>query len=175
MKKLLTAINAATYVVEIVFPSVTFLIVFILFVAGVVMRYVFKSPSTWMYEGSLIAFLWTVNFAVCTSERNEDHIVFSMIYDRCSPRVRNIMRILSNTLIAVILGIALKPSLHYLLRNKGKTSFLRISLIIVFSCYILMFFISTIRFLARAIEDMKSFKSRTYVQRYNVGEKANPV
>lgn len=171
VKMLRKTIHACKYFLEITIPAVTFVGLLICFLIGVFMRYVLRNPQPWTYEISQICFVWSAMFATLTALESEDHIVFSMIYDELKPKSKNIMRLISSTIIIVFLTIAIYPSVLYLVRLTALTSVLKIPRSIVFIPYVLMFVLTIIRHIYRMVMDVKVFKEKTYDQNYNTGEK----
>ena len=101
-------------VIEIVLPTIAFIVMFLVFVVQVLARYVFKNPLTWAYEITVTGFAWTVIFGACYAMRHRTHVTFTMIYDAVPPKVGALLRLLGNLLIIVGLAILILPSYRYL-------------------------------------------------------------
>lgn len=100
--------------VEIWIPSIAFIIMFVVFVAQVIARYVFKNPFTWSYEITVAGFAWTVILGACYAMRSRTHVTFTMIYDSVSPKVGAVLRLLGNILIVVAFLMLFIPTIRYL-------------------------------------------------------------
>lgn len=155
-------------VIEIYIPSVAFIILFIMFLLGIICRYVLKNPQTWTFEISRVSFLWAVILAGCIADRDGSHVLFDMIYVKTSPRTQCIMRIISNALIAVFITCLIPSTVQYLLRmNSQPTSILGLPMSLVFIPFLILFICSIARALYRLIQDIQGFRKKIYVQSYN--------
>ena len=161
-------------VIEIYIPSVAFIVLFIMFLLGIVFRYVFKNPQTWTFEISRISFLWTAILAGCIADRGENHVIFDMIYVKTSPKTQCIMRIISNLLVTVFITWLIPFTVQYLMKmNTQPTSILRLPMSLVYIPFLVLFLCSTVRALHRLILDIQAFRKKTYVQMYNRKEGAD--
>ena len=123
-------------ILEIYIPAVLFMILFICFLVGIFFRYVIKNPQSWSFELSTVAFLSSVILAGCLADRYGEHISFDMIYDRRSEKTKTIMRIISNSLVFVFLGIAFPASVRFILSfNNLATPIMKIPQTLVFCCF----------------------------------------
>lgn len=118
---------------EIYIPTLTFAIMFIVFIINVFYRYFLNNPLTWPQEVISMTFIWTTMLGACYAQRKADHVVFSVIYDRLPARGQLTFRLISNSFIAIAFIIALKPVYDFVtFMNFQKTSVLRISFTIVY-------------------------------------------
>lgn len=157
MKKILcTMTKIVRDILEIYIPAIMFMTLFITFVLGVVFRYVIKNPQSWTYELSSIAFLWVGILGWGLTHRENENVVFEMLYERCSERVQTFFRILSNLLIAITAGILIVPSITYLVDMlELSTQILKIPRYLVFLPFAVSFIIAFIRSTYRLIPDIK--------------------
>lgn len=124
-------------VVEVWIPVVTFALMFLVFVVAIFFRYVLNYPLTWPYELSIILFIWTIMFGAGYAKREDSHVVFSVVYDRLSPKKQRISRIVAESIVLIAFVIGFQASVSYILFWKTlKTPALRISFDIVFFPYI---------------------------------------
>ena len=42
-------------------PSVTFTVIFVVFMVSIICRYFLKQPVTWSYEISVLGYMWTIH------------------------------------------------------------------------------------------------------------------
>ena len=73
---------------EIYIPSVAFSIMFVVFVLQIFFRYFLNRPLTWPYEVTIFGFIWTAILGACFARRYGVHVVFGLIYDKMSPKIR---------------------------------------------------------------------------------------
>lgn len=95
---------------EVYIPSVTFTIMFVVFVLQIFFRYFLNRPLTWPYEVTIFGFIWTALLGACYARREGVHVVFGLVYDQLSPKGQLIFRLIGNGLIFTAFFIALKPS-----------------------------------------------------------------
>lgn len=161
-------------VIEIYIPSVAFIVLFIMFLLGIIFRYLLRNPQTWTFEISRISFLWAAILAGCIADRGENHVVFDMIYVKTGPKMQCVMRIISNLLVTVFIMWLIPFTVQYLMKmNSQPTSILRIPMSLVFIPFLILFVCITVRALHRLILDIQAFRKKTYVQQYNRKEGAN--
>jgi TRAP-type transport system small permease protein len=123
-------------VFEIYIPTLSFALMFVVFIIEIAWRYLFV-PLTWTMEFSLMAFLWTTLFGACWALRDDSHVVFGLVYDSVGPKAQRIIRIAGNGLLFVAFCIALYPSWKFVaFMGFKKADVMQISMSIVFSPYI---------------------------------------
>ena len=145
---------------EIYVPCAAFIVMFVVFVAQVISRYVFNFPLTWAYEITVWGFSWTVILGACYAMRARSHVTFTMIYDAVPPKVGAVLCLIGNILIVVALAILIVPSCNYIkFMFFQKTSVFRIPLTVIFApfayflCSIIGYTISDI------ISEVKTIKN----------------
>ncbi|MCR4821635.1 MAG: TRAP transporter small permease [Treponema sp.] len=120
--------------VEIYLPCGAFIVMFLVFVAQVISRYVFNFPLTWAYEVTVWGFAWTVILGACYAMRARSHVTFTMIYDALPPKVGALFCIIGNILIVAAFAILIVPSCNYIkFMFFQKTSVFRIPLTVIFA------------------------------------------
>ena len=123
-------------VLEIYIPTLSFALMFVVFIIEIVCRYLFV-PLTWTMEFSLMAFLWTTLLGACWALRDNSHVVFGVVYDSVGPKAQRLIRIAGNGLLFLAFCIALYPSWKYVaFMGFKKADVMQISMSIVFSPYI---------------------------------------
>ncbi|MFQ3620418.1 MAG: TRAP transporter small permease [Spirochaetales bacterium] len=143
--------------VELWIPVITFASMFLVFVIAIFFRYVLNHPLTWPYELSIILFIWTTLFGAGYAKRENAHVVFSVLYDRLSPRLQRLSRIVAELVVLSAFLIAFRASASYILFWKTlKTPALRISFDIVFFPYILFMLVIIGRSLYNLVFDLRN-------------------
>lgn len=100
--------------IEIYVPVLSFVVMFLAFVLQIFYRYVMNAPSTWAFELTRIAFVWSVLFGAIYTMRKREHLTFTLVYDLFPTRVQAYIRILSNSIVCLGFCIVFQPSLHYI-------------------------------------------------------------
>lgn len=141
---------------EVYIPAVLFIVLFVCFLLGIFFRYVIKNPQSWTFELSTVAFLSSVILAGCLSDRFGEHISFDMIYDRRSDKTKTIMRVVSNSLILLFLGITFPASIKFILSFKNlSTPIMKIPQALVFCCFPVLLADLIIRSIVRLVVDIR--------------------
>jgi TRAP-type C4-dicarboxylate transport system permease small subunit len=157
---------------EIYIPVVTFVLLFLVFLLNVFFRYIIKSPQNWTFEFSVNAFVIVGLVGSCIAYRNEDHVVFDLLYSRISIKGQNVLRIISYLLIIIFFSIAIPPSFVYLWKLRTfVTPIMKIPVSIIFLSFPILLISSVIRSVYRLALDIKSYKDKVYIQQYNVENK----
>ncbi len=121
---------------EVYISSAAFIVLFGVFVLQVFFRYVLNDPLTWPYEVTVFAFIWTTTLGAAYALRRRSHVVFSLVYDRLSPRWQLIFRLAGNFLVMAAFIISIVPTYLYLDFQKiNKSTVLRIPFTIGFGPY----------------------------------------
>ena len=122
---------------EVYIPSVTFSIMFLVFVMQIVFRYFLNRPLTWPYEVTIFAFIWTAILGAALARREGLHVAFGVIYDKVSPKNQTIFRLIANSLVLAAFLIALKPTYEQVqFMAFKKSTVLKIPFNIAYSPYI---------------------------------------
>ena len=122
--------------VEMYVPVTVFAILFITFIVQIFCRY-FLVPLTWPLELTLLCFVWTALLGGLLAKRNDDHVVFSMVYDSVNPKTKMAMRLIGNLMLFTSFCIALYPSYDYVVfMGFKKSNVLRIPMDFAFSPFV---------------------------------------
>lgn len=117
--------------------SLAFFTLFIVFVLQIFFRYVLNRPLIWPYEVSIFAFIWTAVLGACFAKRYNAHVVFSLVYDRVSPKVQLIFRLIGNFLLFSAFSIAIYPTFDFIkFMRIDKSVALKIPFDIAFGPYL---------------------------------------
>jgi len=98
---------------EIYIPTISFAIMFIVFIVQVFYRYFLNNPLTWPPEIISLTFIWTTVLGACYAQREREHVMFTILYDKSPPKIQLATRLIGNGLIALTFLIALKPAIDY--------------------------------------------------------------
>ena len=124
---------------EVGVTSIAFVVIFITFMISILSRYVFRIPVTWTYEISILGYMWTMFFGVGKAIDNDEHVVFSLVYDKLSSKGKRVCLILYNAMLTVLLLIAFIPCVQAMMKSTMTTGVLKLPYKIVFSPFFFMF------------------------------------
>lgn len=138
MKEFLKKAGTIIDKVLTVICEVTFSIIFLTFMTTIVSRYLLKMPVTWSYEVSVLAYMWTMFFGVGLGIKNDEHVVFGLVYDKRSERGQAMYLIIYNVILVVLLLISFIPGLNSLLSSTMITGVLKLPYKLIFAPYFFM-------------------------------------
>lgn len=150
MKKALEKISKFMDLFGVYIPTLSFGVLFLCFMATMIMRYCFKISLSWGSELAILCYMWIMFFGSGKGLTMEDHVVFSLVYDKCSPKVQMLMKVFYNVLLAALLLIALKPCIDAMMRSNMITGVLKIPYKVAFAPFMFMLVDSAIRALCAA-------------------------
>lgn len=148
-------------VLEIYLPTLSFVVLFVVFILQVFYRYFLNNPLTWPPEVISIAFIWTTVLGACYAQRKADHVNFSLIYDRLSPLGQLIFRFIGNGFLAIAFIIALKPTYDYVIfMDFKKSTVLKISFAYIFFPYLIFLVLIIGRVLVAIWHDVQLLRTQ---------------
>jgi TRAP-type C4-dicarboxylate transport system permease small subunit len=146
-------------VLEIHIPTLSFALMFVVFIIEIAWRYLFV-PLTWTMEFSLMAFLWTTLLGACWALRDDSHVVFGLVYDSVGPKAQRVIRIAGNGLLCTAFCIALYPSWKFVaFMGFKRADVMQISMSIVFFPYVVFTVLTIGRLGHRLWTDLRSLAS----------------
>lgn len=101
-------------ILEIYIPSISFVVLFVVFLIQVFYRYFLNHPLAWPPEIISMAFIWTTVLGACYAQRLADHVSFTVVYERLPARGQLAFRITGNALVAIAFAAALVPVYKYI-------------------------------------------------------------
>jgi len=157
--------------IEVHLPVTVFVMLFLAFLMNVFFRYVLRNPQNWTFELSINAFVIVGLLGACAAYRTEDHVVFDLLYTRLNPRGQNILRIMSYVTVILFFTVAIPASVMYLVKLRAVTSIMRIPRRYIFLSYPILLISTVLRSAYRLVLDIRAFRDKTYVQRYNTEQR----
>ena len=146
-------------VIEIYLPVMIYICLFLTFVYQIFCRYVLRSPVSWSYELGLLTFVWTTMFGALYAWRDDEHIVFSLVYDTRSERGKRIFDIIGAAFLLIMLLLIAWPTLQYVLKQRRLSSVLKISYKVMYFPFAIMIFgtiLHQVRRLVKAVSQLRS-------------------
>jgi len=123
--------------------------VFVLFIYGVAMRYLFDRPISWVDEAVTVLTVWSVLWTAAFRLRWSEHIAFDVIFVNLSPRAqRRMLGVVLSLFVALMLA-ALPGLIDYtLFLWRERTDMLGMRLDVVYAVFPAFFVVVVIRLLA---------------------------
>ena len=138
MKTLKTVICKINDFLGIVFPCILFLILFFSFIATIFARYFMGKSVTWGNEVAILAYMWIMFFGCGKAMENDEHVVFSLVYDEMPPFIQMVMKLVYNAVLVVFMIICFKPGFTALLNSTQITGVLKLPYTVVFAPFFWM-------------------------------------
>ena len=127
-----------------------FFAIFVLFIAAVVMRYVFVRPIEWADEFILILFLWTTFLTEALVLTEREQVTFDVVYDMCGPAGRRGIGLVASVVVCAMFLAALPTVFGYIMFLwRERTPVMEWRLDIIFSCFMVYWVAVCVRAIAK--------------------------
>ena len=90
-----------------------FLGLFGVFLVQITARFGFNRPLPWTDELAVVLYLWVILWASAFMVREREHVVFDLLWNSASRRVRRVMRIAGHLMIGGLAAVAIPASWDY--------------------------------------------------------------
>ncbi|MBQ6120396.1 MAG: TRAP transporter small permease [Clostridia bacterium] len=121
-------------------PMVSFLVVFVTFMMTIFCRYVLRFAIPWSYEVSILGYMYCMFFGSGIALKRDEHVVFSLLYDKLSPLGQLISKLVYNAVLIVLIAIIFVPCFKSLMASTMKTGILKMPYKFVFAPFLWMIF-----------------------------------
>ena len=121
-------------------PMVAFLVVFFTFMGTIICRYVLRFAIPWSYEVSILGYMYCMFFGSGIAIKRDEHVVFSLLYDKLPPFWKLACKLIYNTALVVLIAIMFIPCINSLMGSTMKTGILKMPYKIVFAPFLWMIF-----------------------------------
>ena len=146
-------------IVEVYVPTVCFAILFMAFITQIFFRYVLNQPLTWTYEVTVVAYTWVAILTASYARKTDENVVFSVVYDKVSPKVQIIFRIVGNLFIVSTYTVLFYPAYKQIqFSSYRSTSVLGIPLNIVFFPFLIFLILVIFYSVIDIVKDWKKIK-----------------
>lgn len=157
MSKVRKVYEKVSDVIEVYFPSVTFVALFLSYVIMILYRYIFNAGVNKVYELSMILFVWTVILSASYSSRVDNHIMFTMFYDKLSPKTQHIFHLIGDAAIVAALIMILPHTIEAVSFLKiKKSSMLKIPFNIIYAPIIVYNVMTILHHCIQAVNAVKA-------------------
>jgi len=107
-------------------------------------------------EAISILFLWTCLFGACYAFRTDQHIRFSLLYDKLPRKWGEITSLVGNFIVVILMILSFAPTVKYVdYMAIQSSSVMRISFRIIYAPYILFLGISIVYTIVEMINQFK--------------------
>ena len=144
---------------DIVVASVILAILIVLTFFGVIWRYIFNAPFTWLEEVQTSCMVWIVFAAAGAAFRTGNHVAIEMIVDMMPEKLQKIMEWLISAVVVVVIGYLFIQSLGFIqvfLKSGRSTRMLKIPYAWVYGIAIVSYVDMIISYFYSIIKGVKS-------------------
>jgi len=115
-------------------------VVFVLFIYGVGMRYLFNRPISWTDEAVTVLAVWSVLWTGAFVLRWSEHISFDIVFVNLAPKRQRLMLLIGNAAFVLLMLAALPGMVDYtLFLWREKTDMLEMRLDFVYAIFPIFF------------------------------------
>lgn len=143
-------------------PMVAFLVVFVTFMMTIICRYILRFAIPWSYEVSILGYMYCMFFGSGIALKRDEHVVFSLLYDKLPPIGKLICKLVYNIVLVVLIAIIFTPCLNSLMASTMKTGILKMPYKVVFAPFLWMLFECAFRclfYIKASIDEYKAAKA----------------
>ncbi len=144
---------------DIAVASVILTVLIVLTFLGVVWRYIFNNPFTWLEEVQTSCMVWIVFAAAGAAFRSGNHVAIEMIVDLMPAKMQKVMEWLISIVVVVVIGYLFKQSIGFIqvfIKSGRATSMLKIPYTVVYGIAIVSYIDMIISYFYSIIKGVKS-------------------
>lgn len=144
---------------DVIVASIILGILIVLTFAGVIWRYVFRAPFTWLEEVQTSCMVWITFAAAGAAFRTGNHVAIEMVVDLMPKKIQKVVEVIIAVIVVVIIGYLFMQTIPYLqifLESGRSTSMLHIPYIVVYGISLFSYVDMAISFIYSIIQGVKS-------------------
>ena len=132
------------------------LAVFIMYIMMIVYRYILNWKISELFEATQILYMMLAMTAASYAGRTGRHVVFPLVYNKVSAKMKNIFRLISSAVVVVLAGMMIAPSWESIsFIAKKKTSILKVPFNIVYMPFLIFMVLSMIYYVIEFIKELR--------------------
>lgn len=144
---------------DVIIASLILAILIVLTFAGVIWRYIFKAPFTWLEEVQTACMVWITFAAAGAAFRTGNHVAIEMIVDLMPKKVQKVVEVMISVIVMIVLGFLFVQTIPYLqifLESGRSTSMLHIPYILIYGISLFAYADMAISFIYSIVHGVKS-------------------
>lgn len=144
---------------DIVVASAILAILIVLTFFGVIWRYIFNAPFTWLEEVQTSCMVWIVFAAAGAAFRSGNHVAIEMIVDMMPEKMQKVMEWIISAVVVIVIGYLFWQSIGFIqvfLKSGRSTSMLKIPYSVVYGIAIISYIDMIISYFYSIIKGVKS-------------------
>jgi TRAP-type C4-dicarboxylate transport system permease small subunit len=161
MKKCWKVVNKAFDIIEIYLPMIAFFMVFVLYIAQIIMRYGAFGKTGKLFELCQIMFVWCSILSASYPGRAGSHIQFTILYDKCGAGTQLAFRLIGDLMVIVAFCIIFPYACREIdFLTIKKSDLLRIRFNIIYAPFLSFVALTTIHCLRNLVKDSREMLER---------------
>lgn len=132
---------------DLVLAGLSLIILIIFTFSGVIMRYIFGRPFTWLEEVQLLCMVWVVYAGAGAGFRMGNHVAIEILVDMFPAKLQKLFDVLISIVVVVVVGYLFVQSIGFVrlfVQNGRTTNMLRIPYTLIYgiapiSCILMIF------------------------------------
>lgn len=139
--------------------GVTLALLIALTFLGVIWRYIFKAPFTWLEEVQMAALVWIVFAGAGAAFRTGNHVAIEMIVDLMPEKLQKFINIIISIVVVTVIGYLFTQSLGFIqmfMKSGRATSMLKIPYSIIYGIAILSYIDMIVSYFYGLMKGIKS-------------------
>ena len=144
---------------DIAVAAVILAVLIVLTFAGVILRYIFNAPFTWLEEVQTSCMVWIVFAGAGAAFRMGNHVAIEMIVDMMPEKMQKAMGWIISVIVVIVIGFLFRQSIGFIqvfLRSGRSTSMLKIPYAWVYGISIISYIDMIISYFYSIIKGVKS-------------------
>ena len=144
---------------DIAVAAVILAVLIVLTFAGVIWRYIFNAPFTWLEEVQTSCMVWIVFAGAGAAFRMGNHVAIEMIVDMMPEKMQKAMGWIISVIVVIVIGFLFRQSIGFIqifLRSGRSTSMLKIPYAWVYGISIISYIDMIISYFYSIIKGVKS-------------------
>lgn len=126
---------------------------------GVIWRYAFKAPFTWLEEVQMACMVWIVFAGAGAAFRTGNHVAIEMIVDLMPKSIQKLMEIFISVIVVIVIGYLFIQSIGFIqmfLKSGRATSMLKLPYSYIYGIAILSYIDMIVSYFFALIKGVKS-------------------
>ena len=144
---------------DVAVAAIILAVLIVLTFMGVIWRYIFSNPFTWLEEVQTSCMVWIVFAAAGAAFRSGNHVAIEMIVDMMPQKVQKIMEWLISIVVVAVVGYLFFQSLGFIqvfIKSGRSTSMLKIPYSVVYGIAIFSYIDMVFSYFYSIIKGVKS-------------------
>lgn len=145
--------------IDIVIAAATLVVLIVLTFAGVIWRYVLKTPFTWLEEVQMACIVWIVFASAGAAFRTGNHVAIEMVADLLPKKFQKVLTVFISIVVVIVIGYLFKNTIGFIemfAKSGRTTNMLKIPYTIIYGISIFSYIDMIVSYFYSVIQGVKS-------------------